>query len=253
MAIFHASAKMISRGAGKSLVQKTAYICGRNIFDEYCGMMRSYQRKDVVFTKVILPAEAPAEYTDVQSLISAIDRSEKRKDAQTARELILALPIELTAEEHVNFVCKCIKEFWISLGMCAIIAIHDAGTGNPHAHALLTTRNVDQNGFSSKKNRSWNKRALYRFWREFYAEAMNSELKRKGVQTRVSCESYAVQGVDVKPTHYLGPTATALKQKGIFTERAMENVLTIEERKRQEREREEKRQRRKSRARGRSR
>lgn len=238
MANFHSSVEIVSRGKGHSLAQRAAYICGKNIFDEYCGQMRHCYRKDVAYCNVILPNEAPMEYTNVQTLVTEIDRSEKRRDAQTARELIFALPIELSADEQIDFACKCIKEFWVIRGMCAIIALHDKGDGNPHIHTLLTTRTVNGKGFSSKKERSWNQRELYQQWRKFYADAQNLEFKQRGLEIRVSDESYFVQGVKKTPTQYLGPIAMAFAKKGILTDRAVENLANREMQHQREQERE---------------
>lgn len=240
MANYHSSVNMVSRGKGASLVRRVVYICGRNLFDDYRGLKCHSHRKDVVYSEVILPPGAPPEYADMQRLVTEMDRAEKRKDAQTAREIIFSLPVELSSTERTALACQCVREFWVSRGMCAIIGVHDAGKGNPHVHALLTTREVGQNGFSPKKNRAWNDRALYRQWREFLAEAQNREFERRGLDVRVSHESYAVQGIDRKPTHYLGPQATAMAKKGILTERAAENKAIQEEKKRQEHEHEKK-------------
>jgi hypothetical protein len=35
--------------------------------------------------------------------------------------------------------------------MIADYAIHDIGSGNPHAHVMLTMRKVNKNGFLNKK------------------------------------------------------------------------------------------------------
>ena len=180
------------------------------------------------------------EYADVEVLIKEMDRCEKRRDAQMARELILALPIELSTDEQIDLANRCIKEFWVSRGMCAIIALHDKGEGNPHAHILLTTRNVSSNGFDVKKNREWNRQELYRAWRKFYADSQNLEFERRGLGIRVSDESYLVQGIKKIPTQYLGPKATALAKKGIFTDRALKNIAIREMQRQREQEREAK-------------
>ena len=38
--------------------------------------------------------------------------------------------------------------------MCADVAIHDKGDGNPHAHIMLTTRGFNPDGSWSKKEKS---------------------------------------------------------------------------------------------------
>lgn len=240
MAIFHTSVSMVSRGKGKSLAQKAAYICGKNVFDEYCGVKRYNYRKDVVYHKIFLPPDAPNEFSDLQKLITAIDESEKRKDAQTAREIIFSLPVELSCDNRIDLAQKCVSEFWVSRGMCAILALHNAGTGNPHAHTLLTTRKVSPDGFDVRKNREWNQKNLYHAWRKYLAKTLNLEFKRKGLNIKVSDESNFLQGINQKPTRYLGASASALQKKGILTDRALENLAIREKQRQKELEREAK-------------
>lgn len=137
---------------------------------------------------------------------------------------------------------------FISLGMCAIMAVHaglnnNPAKSNPHAHALLTDRPVASDGFCVKKNRDWNRVEQLRKWRAAWAEAQNRAFQEKGMEVRVSHESLEVQGIDREPTLPLGRAATALERKGIQTERGNRN-REIEAK---QREREEERLRRRER------
>lgn len=119
--------------------------------------------------------------------------------------------------------------------MCADIALH-AGhqkdkrdaiyqeeiSYNPHAHILLTTRHVNEKGFSGK-NRDWDKRENVELWREKWEKVQNREFERKGLEVRVNHESYAKQGVDREPTNHLGHKTTQLERQGIQTDRGNKN------------------------------
>jgi ATP-dependent exoDNAse (exonuclease V) alpha subunit len=84
-----------------------------------------------------------------------VEQIEKSSTAQLAREIEVALPVELSRAEQLALVRAYVKDNFVSVGMCADFAIHDKGTGNPHAHILLTIRPIKENGeWGAKWNRS---------------------------------------------------------------------------------------------------
>lgn len=85
---------------------------------------------------------------------NAVEKIEKSKKAQLAKEIELALPVELTREQGISLVREYVKQHLVAAGMCADIAVHDTGGGNPHAHILLTMRpfeHSDKWGANQKK------------------------------------------------------------------------------------------------------
>lgn len=89
MAIYHLSIKIISRGKGKSAVA-AAYRSGEKIVNAYEGITHDYPRKSgVVHTEIMLPDHAPAEYADRAVLWNAVEKFERYKTAQLAREIEL--------------------------------------------------------------------------------------------------------------------------------------------------------------------
>lgn len=88
MAIYHCSIKIISRGKGKSAVAAAAYRAGEKILNQYDGIEHDYTRKGgVVYTEILLPENAPPEYADRATLWNAVEKIEKAKNAQLAREI----------------------------------------------------------------------------------------------------------------------------------------------------------------------
>lgn len=147
MAIYHLSIKIISRGKGKSAVAAVAYRAGETIRNEYDGITHDYTRKGgVVHTEILLPEHAPKEYTDRSTLWNAVERIEKNKNAQLAREIELALPVELSREQNISLVREYVKRHFVEAGMGADVCVHDKDDGNPHAHILLTLRPFEQGG-----------------------------------------------------------------------------------------------------------
>ena len=102
-------------------------------------------------------------------------------------------------------------------GYIADLAIH-WNDNNPHAHVLLTTREIDENGFG-KKNRDWNKKELLDEWRENWSDHNNQWLEQNGKQERVDHRTLEKQGIDREPTKHIGRDAWYAHQKGEETER----------------------------------
>ena len=252
MAIYHCSIKIISRGKGKSAVAAAAYRAAETITNEYDGVTHNYTQKGgVVHTEILLPEHAPAEYADRAVLWNAVEKIEKAKNAQLAREIELALPKELSREENISLAREYVREHFVSAGMCADLCIHDKGDGNPHAHVLLTMRPfnedktwgdkqrkeyiLDQNGgkiYDPKKKQykcksvpttDWNDQTKAEVWRAAWAAAVNAVLERQNVAERVDHRSYERQGVEQIPTVHMGVAATQMERKGIVTERGNMN------------------------------
>ncbi len=147
MAIYHFEAKVITRGTGRSVVAAAAYASCSQIYNEYDGIQHNYTRKQgCVYSEIFLPPNAPTEWQDRAELWNAVEASEKSKDSRLARELIVALPIELQLDEWKSILQKFITENCVDKGMCADVSIHDTDGHNPHAHILLTMRPLDDKG-----------------------------------------------------------------------------------------------------------
>ena len=149
MAIYHLEAKMVSRGAGRSAVAAAAYLSCSRMLNEYDGVQHDYTRKQGLgWQQIFLPATAPAEWQDRETLWNAVEETETAKDSRLAREFVAALPIELSREEQIQLLQDFIKEQFVADGMCADAAIHDPYPPghNPHAHILLTVRPLDEKG-----------------------------------------------------------------------------------------------------------
>ena len=147
MAIYHLHVGIISRKSGRSSVAAAAYRAGEKIRNEHDGTMHDYSRKTgVVYSEILLPKNAPPEFEDRAILWNTVEKSEKRCDARTAREVEIALPKDFDLQENIELVREYVKENFVSAGMCADFAIHNNGDSNPHAHILLTTRHVDGAG-----------------------------------------------------------------------------------------------------------
>ena len=147
IAIYHMSAKVVSRGAGRSAVAASAYLSCSRMYNDYDGVQHDYTRKHgLIFQEVLLPPMAPPKWKDREQLWNSVERAEKTKDSRLAREFVVALPIELSKEAQISFLRDFIQKNFVDMGMCADFAIHDTDGHNPHAHILLTVRPLEADG-----------------------------------------------------------------------------------------------------------
>jgi hypothetical protein len=161
MAIYHLSAQIISRSSGGSAVAAAAYRTGERLFDERTGVTHDYsRRKDKIpDVFVMAPSSAPGWVRDRGKLWNAVEAAERRKDAQLVREVNVALPRELDPEEQVGLLREYVQDAYVRHGMVAGVAVHVHDVKNPHAHIMLTTRDIGPEGFG-KKNRSGSNNGL---------------------------------------------------------------------------------------------
>ena len=147
MAIYHLEAKVISRSSGRSAVAASAYMSCSEILNDYDGVNHDFTRKHgLVWEHIFLPDNAPELWRDRSMLWNAVERAEKTKDSRLARELVVALPVELGKEQWIKLLTEYLQSNFVADGMCADVAIHDIDGHNPHAHIMLTVRPLDNKG-----------------------------------------------------------------------------------------------------------
>jgi len=247
MAIYHLCIKIISRGKGKSAVAASAYRSGEKIKNEYDGVVHDFTRKGgIAHTEILLPQNAPQEFANRSVLWNSVEKIEKSKNSQLAREIEIALPKELNREKQIELVREYVKENFVNAGMCADIALHDKNDGNTHAHILLTMRPLNENktwGAKSKKEYildengekiklkkgnyktkkintvDWNDQDKAEEWRKAWADITNKYLEENSIQEKVDNRSYQRQGIEQIPTIHLGVSASQMEKKGIATNR----------------------------------
>jgi Ti-type conjugative transfer relaxase TraA len=204
LAIYHLTAKLVKRAEGRNAVAAAAYRSGSRLIEDATGVTHDYSRKKgVEHTEILAPDGAPAWAYDRQTLWNAVEAAERRKDAQVAREIEVGLPIELTKNEQVRLLRDFAKREFVAKGMVADLGVHLDNEHNPHAHILLTTRNLTTDGFGPK-NRSWNETQELLRWRRGWAEVTNQHLIDAGLGVRIDHRSYADQSLDLIPGRKIG-------------------------------------------------
>ena len=251
MAIYHCSIKIVSRGKGKSAVAAAAYRSGETLTNNYDGVTHDFTRKGgIVHTEILLPPHAPPDFADRSTLWNSVEKIEKAKNSQLAREIEIALPVELDREQQIQLVREYVKENFVSVGMCADFAIHDKQDGNPHAHIMLTMRPFEQSGewgakskkeylldkdgqriklkngtFKSRKvdTVDWNSQEKAEVWRQAWADIANRYLAAQDRPERIDHRSFKRQGIEQIPTVHMGVAATQMERRGIVTDKGNQN------------------------------
>jgi ATP-dependent exoDNAse (exonuclease V) alpha subunit len=195
--------------------------------------VHDYTRKGgIVHTEILLPDHAPSAYADRAVLWNAVEKVERYKTAQLARDIEISLPVELSLEQNISLARRFVSEVFVNAGMCADICVHDKSDGNPHAHILLTMRPLDENGNWMQKSHTvngrkiptvdWNEHDRAEDWRMAWAAYANGALRLAGKLTEdnvLDHRSYERQGIDKEPTIHLGPAAHQMEKRGIRTDR----------------------------------
>lgn len=181
-----------------------------------------------------------------------MEQTEKSNNSQLAREIEIALPVELSREEQTRLVREYCSSQFVSRGMCADFNIHDTGSGNPHAHILLTMRPLDEKGAWAAKSKKeyvldengervklpsgryktrkvnlvdWNRQENAEQWRKAWADLSNDYLERSGSPERIDHRSNAERGIEELPTVHMGVAASQMEKKGIATDKGEINRM----------------------------
>ncbi len=233
MAIYHFSAKVISRAVGSSAVAAAAYRSADRLYDERLGRSHDFSNKaGVVHSEILLPENAPEEWRDREKLWNDVEAAEIRKDAQLAREIEFAIPREMNQEQGIELARDFVRDEFVARGMTADLNVHwdmgADGLARPHAHVMLTMREIrfGENGSAEfgAKVRDWNRTELLTHWREAWADHVNERLASLDIDARVDHRSLEAQGIDLEPQHKIGPAASRMVLQGLEVDRAEEHL-----------------------------
>ena len=247
MPVPHLEIRIVQRSKGSSAVAGAAYQAGEKLFSEYDQKMKNYlYKKEVVYTEVMLPNNAPPGYADRATLWNAAEEVEKQWNSQLARRFVVALPREAPPEMYPQMMQEYCREHFVSKGMCCDFAIHDPDPPghNPHCHIMLTMRAIDENGKWMPKSRKvydldengeriklpsgrwkshkedtvdWNDQKYCEIWRHEWEVIQNRYLEANDRPERVDLRSYARQGLDIVPTVHEGTAVRQMEKRGIQT------------------------------------
>jgi ATP-dependent exoDNAse (exonuclease V) alpha subunit len=239
MAIYFLNLKTFGRSNNSSAVSAAAYRAGERIRDERTGKTYDHSdRQDVLHKEILLPNKFAADdmswVRDRANLWNAAEGAEERKNARVAREYLVALPIELSADARIGLVSGFSRELVERYGFAIDIAIHaprnfpGSDPRNFHAHLLATTREVTLGGLGAKTTLEWNdaKRREAGMGpavgellhvRERWAIAANTALEQARVSSRVDHRTLRAQGIDREPGPHIPRAAYEMERLGVYS------------------------------------
>lgn len=192
------SVKVLIRSGGKSAPAAAAYFSRTILSDHHQGVDFDYSAmNDLAFSMIMAPDNAPAWASDRSALWNAVEAAEQRKDAMIAREIEIALPIELTLEQNIELLKLFTKKSFVNHGMIADVNIH-ANENQFHAHIMITTKDITSDGFG-KINRECHKTENVLKWRESWLNAQNIHLRKAWVDNQVDQRSFADNKLTAEP------------------------------------------------------
>jgi ATP-dependent exoDNAse (exonuclease V) alpha subunit len=239
VAIYFLNLKTFGRSNNSSAVSAAAYRAGERIRDERTGKTYDHSdRQDVLHKEILLPSQFAADdmswARDRANLWNTAEGAENRKDARVAREYLVALPIELSAEARIGLVSGFSRELVERYGFAVDVAIHaprdfpGSDPRNFHAHLLATTREVTLAGLGAKTTLEWNdaKRreagmgpavSELLHVRERWAIAANTALEQAQVASRVDHRTLRAQGIDREPGPHIPRAAYEMERLGYYS------------------------------------
>ena len=243
----HNEITIVQRSQRQSAVAAAAYQSGEKLFCEYDQQVKHYpEKRGIVHNEILLPANAPPEYADRNTLWNAAEAVEKQWNSQLARRWVLTIPREIPPDQYAVLVREFCEQQFVSKGMIADFAIHDPHPPghNPHAHVMLTMRAMDEHGKWLPKSRKvydldengeriklpsgrwkshkedtvdWNDQKYCEIWRHEWEVIQNRYLEANDRPERVDLRSYARQGLDIIPTVHEGAAVRQMEKRGIQT------------------------------------
>jgi hypothetical protein len=226
MAIYHLTAKTVSRGESASAAVRCDYI-------ERAGRYRNDHAEVLHKGQGNMPAWAkncPRNYWQAADVY-------ERANGRLFKQIEFALPRELSPEQQIELAASFCRDLARTKdgSLPYSFAIHKGHDGdNPHCHLMISERVNDGH---DRDPDTWFKRAAKdpakggakktnelrpREWllqcRELWAERANMALQRAGHEARIDHRTLEAQGIDRAPTKHLGPKASALERQGMRTQ-----------------------------------
>ncbi|ACM39319.1 Ti-type conjugative transfer relaxase TraA (plasmid) [Allorhizobium ampelinum S4] len=252
MAITHFTPQIISRGEGRSAVAAAAYRHTARMENEREGRVADFFNKPgLVHSEFALPDDAPdwarvmkygkSPAQSSEAFWNKVEAFETRKDAQLAKEFILAVPVELSTEQNIAMMRDFVSSEVTARGLVADWVYHDA-TGNPHLHLMTSLRPLTNDGFGGKKvaildangqpQRSKSGQIQYKLWagdktdfldlRDAWYAMQNKHLRLNGHDIHVDGRSYAERGIGLVPTPHIGVSTKNIQREAEAQSRAVD-------------------------------
>ncbi len=224
MSLYYLTVRNITK-ATQSAVAASSYRSGEALYSDRDQETKSYNTRLVMpETHILAPSHAPEWVYNREYLWNEVERAERNWNSRLAREVLVALPIELSDKDQTEMLLEFVKENFSDKGMVADVSIHRDKVENPHAHIMLTVRPFNEDGtWGNKRIKNeegkwihsvdWNDKDSLLNWRKNYAEKVNEFYQKFDLSERISHESYQAQGLDKLPKQRLSREEYAIEKR----------------------------------------
>lgn len=223
----HSPVRIVSRSKGQSSTAASAYRSGTRIECERTGEIHDYTKKQgVEFETIMIPEDAPEDIDDRKSLWNSLEKRERRKDSQLARDIEISFPSEFSFEQRREAAFQIgaflLDKYSTGVDACLHQPSRQGDQRNYHLHILIPTRSFEDGDWKKIKdcpleprfgiNKS--KEELIRL-RQGIADTMNNIAARDNVPVYVEHLSFEKRGIDREPLKPMSKEAISLERKGI--------------------------------------
>ncbi len=258
VAVPHFSVSIVARGSGRSALLSAAYRhCAKMEFEREARTIDYTRKQGLLHEEFVIPADAPEWLRSMiadrsvsgasEAFWNRVEAFEKRADAQLAKDVTIALPIELSPQQNIELVREFVARHVTARGMVADWVFHDA-PGNPHIHMMTTLRALSEDGFGPKKVavtgpdgipvRNDAGRKVYELWagsaddfngfRDGWFACQNRHLALAGHDIRIDGRSFEKQGIELTPTIHLGVGTKAIERKAATADGTAAETVSLE-------------------------
>lgn len=187
--------------------------------DDRTGEIHDFRAKGGVESKfIVLPGGGTMARSD---LWNKVEKSHKRADAVTAREIEIAIPCELSKTERTQLIARYCTQLADKYGVAVDGAVHkpSGDKRNIHAHILMSACYVSATGEMGKKcveldpihcNRAKINNAV-ETQRVIWQDMCNQALQQAGRRARIDHRTLEAQGITDRPAGvHLGPAVSEI-------------------------------------------
>lgn len=225
MALARLELTTIQRSRGRSVTAAAAYRAGARITDRRSGEISDFRRRTGVVSTALYGPLGEIAGAEREAIWNEAEAAERRRDSVVGREMLLALPTELSTDQRAALVCDFAIRLAREEGVIVDAAIHEPArrgdARNHHAHLLFSTRLAitapDGATTFGAKTKIWDNKLTggprLTAWRQHFEDLVNSHLARAGSTARIDMRSLAAQGIKRSPGCHDGPLVTQTRRE----------------------------------------
>lgn len=237
-AIFHLSAKTMSRGKGDCVLSRVAYRTGCRMYGANGKVVADYTlRRGVLHSEIVAPKLCPPWVRTRNELWIEVARAEKRRNSVEAREFEVAIPVGITQSDAIKLAAIFANALVEKHRVVVDFSLHadsrknwqgtDKNFAGFHVHFLMSTRRIYEGGFGEKTRELDVKHTgMVRYWRERWEQIANEFMHGLGINARIDHRSNKDQQKSRPTLKHLGPKITG-RERGRNTCSVGKEVGTI--------------------------